>query len=171
MGYAEIPLNPPEHFLKAGSGIHKQTILTNHTCYRREQPPIPKFERLRCQSAPVKNFKLINIQSLAASKPRKSSARFVETKNGDRQDLFRSGMTPFYVNQSKFGEIPEYLKRRKNELQMQNEIARREEIRRQPIYEFVTQDYRNVLLRVKSYLSLFCILILCNCNEISFVCF
>lgn len=151
MGYAEIPLNPPENFLKAGSGIHKQTKLTNHTCYRREQPPIPKFERLRCQSAPVKNFELINIQSLAASKPRKSSARFVETKNGDCQDLFRSGMAPFYVNQSKFGEIPEYLKRRKNELQMQNKIARREEIRRQPIYEFVTQDYRNVLLRVKSF--------------------
>lgn len=151
MGYAEIPLNPPENFLKAGSGIHKQTKLTNHTCYRREQPPIPKFERLRCQSAHVKNFKLINIQSLAASKPRKSSAHFFETNNIDCKDLFRFGMAPFYLNQSKFGKIPEYLKRRKNELQMRNEIARREEIRRQPLYEFVTQDYRNVLLRVKSF--------------------
>lgn len=156
MGYAAIPLNHPENFLKAGSGIQKQTKLTDHTCYRREQPPIPKFERHgRCQSAPVKNFKLINIQSLAASKPRKSSARFVETKTGDCQDLFRSGMAPFYVNQSKFGEIPEYLKRRKNELQRQNEIARREEIRRQPLYEFVAQDHRNVLLRVKSSFPIF----------------
>lgn len=148
MGYAQIPLDPPNKFLKSGTGIRAQQSPTNHSCYRREQPPIPKLDRRRCQSAPMKNFKLINIHLVTTAKPRKASAHIVETKNGDCQHLLRSGLAPFYVNQPKFGEIPAYIKRRKKELQMKNEVARSEEIRRQPLYQFITQNDRNELLRV-----------------------
>lgn len=150
MGFAHIPLDSPQRFLKSGAGIRLKHP-KNHVCYRREQPPIPEPNKVQrpCQSASTnKNFKLVNIRSVQTAKVRKPSAHFVDTKNGDCQALIRSGMVPFYVNQPKFGEIPAYLKRRKNELEMKIERAREDEIRQQPKCQFITQRDRNDLLRV-----------------------
>lgn len=146
MGFAEVHLNSPEQFLKIGDGIHAKRVDKDHLCCRRIMPEIPKVEKTRCHSAPNthKNFKLINIRSIETAKPKPSNSKCVYTKNGD----FKAINLPFYVYRSNYGKNPKYLEYRIKEIQSRDQIARSEEIKRQPICQFITQDERNALLRV-----------------------
>lgn len=109
MGYAQLPLNSPDRFLKSGTGIRlKIPNQKNHICYRREQPHIPKIEMRRNRNASPKDFKTINILAVSTSKPQQSNAHLFDTKFDQRCGV-RLARAPFYVNLSKFGKIPTYL--------------------------------------------------------------
>lgn len=153
MGYAEVPLDPPENFLKIGAGIRPSPAPKDHDCFRRLMPPIPKRDPSRCQSAPAKNFKLENIRYVVHAKPRQPSARYVDTRKGDSHDLNSSGLHTTFVFQPTYGKLPKYLQRRKHEMQLEDELARSEEIKRQPVCRFITRDERNELLRVIFWLN------------------
>lgn len=150
MGYPEVPLESPDKFLKIGGGIRPEKTCKDHECYRRDMPRIPKLER-RCQSAPAKNFKLENIRTVVEAKPRQPSAKYVDRYKGDCFGLEGSGLHPKFIHQPKFGKVPNYLKRRIHEMQMEDEVARSEELKRQTLVRFVTRDERNELLRVMIY--------------------
>lgn len=152
MGYADVPLDTPDNFLKTGAGIRPDPIAKDHTCFRRFVPPVPKLDAKRAQSAklPSTNFKLENIRSVNRMKTRRPSARYVDTRNGDFHDLHSSGLKPQYVYQQKFGCVPKYLIRRNHEITMEEEMIRAEEIKKQPLCRYVTNTERNEILRVKS---------------------
>lgn len=42
MGYAEVPLDPPERFLKRGGGIKPKRPVKDHVCYHKSLPALPK---------------------------------------------------------------------------------------------------------------------------------
>jgi hypothetical protein len=84
------------------------------------RPPVPKHDELlktqSMQNLQQKNFKLINIKRAASSSTLQRQPRFADTKNGDHQDLEKSGLLPIYIHKPKFGKVPKYLKKRKNQL-------------------------------------------------------
>lgn len=43
MGYALVPLNPPDKFLKRGGGVKPEPRKKDHVCYHKVLPPLPKF--------------------------------------------------------------------------------------------------------------------------------
>lgn len=147
MGYADVPLEPPENFLKIGAGIRPSPPKNDHDCVRKTMPPIPKQD-LPSKEKNVKNFRLENIKSAVKSKPRRPSARYVDTRNGDYHDLQKSGLQPAYIHSTKFGKLPKYLVRRMKHAAMEEDLVRADEIRRQPVYRFITQDERAEMLRV-----------------------
>lgn len=150
MGYAEVPLESPQHFLKVGAGVRPQSRTKDHICPRRLIAPVPRNLPLRAQSANVssKHFELENIKSAVAQKPRRPSARYVDTRNGDFHDLLKSGLRPIYVYKPNFGKSPKYLMHRLKELALYDERMRAEELKKQPKYRYITQDERNEILRV-----------------------
>lgn len=146
MGYADIPLDPPDNFLKTGCGIRPDPVPKDHICPRRYLAPLPKFQPKRVQSAPSPNFKLQNIRTVVKAHPRRPSARYVDTRKGDFHDVHGSGLLPTYIYQPKFGNVPHYLVRRIKEITAEEENARREEISRQPKCRYVTRDERRKIL-------------------------
>lgn len=150
MGYAETPLDCPQHFLKVGSGIRPQSAIKDHVCPRRLIAPVPRNLPVRSKSANVttKQFELENIRSAMMLKPRRPSARYVDTRKGDFHELERSGLHPLYVYKPDFGKPPKYLTCRMKEISLREEKRRAEEIKRQPKYRYITRDERSELLRV-----------------------
>lgn len=156
MGYAEVPLESPRNFLKVGAGVRPQSRSKDHVCPRRFVAPVPRGLPLRSQSANLagKQFELNNIRSAMNSKPRRPSARYVDTRNGDFHELQKSGLRPFYVYKPNFGKLPKYLVHRTKELASLDGKKRSEEIKKQPKYRYITQDERNEILRVSFGLCL-----------------
>jgi len=64
----------------------------------------------------TKNFITTNAVENIMSVPKKPAANFVDTKKGDTQPLEISGLVPKYLKRKDFGEVPEYLTRRKEEV-------------------------------------------------------
>lgn len=145
MGVAQVHLDHPGNFLKIGGGARHATPQKDHECYRRSMPDIPKpLERRRCQSAPAKNFHQINVQTIETMKPKLPMNKRVFTRNGD----CRTVESPFYVNQSKFGNLPKYLTYRMEESRAKSEFKRQEEVKRQLMVRFVRQNERVEMLQV-----------------------
>lgn len=146
MGYADVPLDPPDNYLKIGCGIRPDPVPKDHVCPRRHLAPLPKPQPKRAQSAPSPNFKSLNIRSVVKAHPRRPSARYVDTRKGDFHEVKGSGLLPTHIYQPKFGNVPRYLVRRVKEISAQEESARREEISRQQKCRFVTQNERQEIL-------------------------
>lgn len=151
MGVAQLNLHRPENFLKVGDGLRaRPTTQKDHNCYRRCMPDIPKpLERRRCQSAPAKNFRQFNIQSIEVTKPKPVTNKCIFTRNGDSEMV----ILPFHVHQSKFGNLPKYLTYRMEELRAKDEIQRQNEMKRQPLCRFIRQNDRLKMLQVTVQLS------------------
>lgn len=146
MGYAVVQLEPPDNYLKIGCGVRPDPVPKDHVCPRRYLAPLPKMQPKRAQSAPSPNFKYANIQSVVKAKPRRPSARYVDTRRGDFHFVQGSGLLPTHIYQPKFGKVPTYLVRRIKEIADEDENARREEISRQPKCRFVTHEERQEIL-------------------------
>lgn len=146
MGVAEVTLDPPENFLRIGNGVRRGPAVRDHICPRRDVPHVPKPQPRRVKSAPPTNFALRNVRAARALTARRSSPRYVDTRKGDFHDLRSSGLTPVHVRRSSFGSVPKYLKKRVEELQMQETIERENEMSKQPLCRYVTQDERRRVL-------------------------
>lgn len=147
MGFAEVPVQLPQDYLKIGGGHHSKRIEKDHECYRRTMPPIPKKQELA--PTKVKNFKSANIETVCKMAPKRAEPRYVDTKNGAYHDLRKSGLMPAYVYQPKFGKLPKYLINRIREVERQEEMYRDEEAgSNQPLCRYVTQEERTELLGV-----------------------
>lgn len=153
MGYAEVPLDSPEKFLKIGGGVHAKRPKKDHVCYQKVLPPIPKQDKKKDDKKGeskdnAKDFKKNNIEAAVKSAPVRQLPRYVDTKNGDFHDLKKSGLMPLYVYQPKFGKLPKYLIKRIRDAAAQEELFRDEEVRKQPLCRYVTQEERAELLGV-----------------------
>lgn len=150
MGYACVELDSPENFLKIGCGIRADPVPKDHACPHRYLAPVPRTNQTnqtkRARSAPSPNFKLQNIRSVVKAQPKRPSARYVDTRKGDFHNVHGSGLLPTYIYQPKFGTVPNYILRRADEIKAEDEMARLEEMRRQPICRFITHDERQEIL-------------------------
>lgn len=155
MGYAEVPLQLPQDYLKIGGGHHSKRIEKDHKCYRRIMPPIPKRQDLK--AAETKNFKTANIETISKMTPKRTEPRYVDTKKGDYHDLRKSGLMPAYIYQPKFGKLPKYLINRIREVGRQEEMYRDEVAgSNQPLCRYVTQEERAELLGVIAFIYINC---------------
>ncbi|XP_064095191.1 enkurin-like [Macrobrachium nipponense] len=68
-----------------------------------------------------------NVEHVKALSPSRPSPRFVDVPGGDTQDLLPSGLFPRYVFKKNFGQVPTYLQRRQQQLQIEREIEDQEE--------------------------------------------
>ena len=64
-----------------------------------------------------KNFITTNAVENIMSVPKKPEKKYADTKVGATHQLDPSGLTPKYLNKKDFGKNPEYLEKRKKEME------------------------------------------------------
>lgn len=64
-----------------------------------------------------KNFVTANAVENIMSIPKKPEKKYADTKMGATHQLEPSGLTPKYRNKKDFGKTPEYLEKRKKEIE------------------------------------------------------
>ena len=69
--------------------------------------------------------------------------RFCDTKNGDFNNLSRSGLFSKYIYQDKYGKTPNYIITRKKEFEKKMEMVN--EIRESPYYKIGEQERKELL--------------------------
>lgn len=168
MGYAEVPLNPPDKFLKRGGGVKLEPRKKDHVCYHKVLPALPKFGGDKKKeganddqpSAGEDNSDVTHgskdicadgeDQSGGGAKLKtiRKIPRYVDSCRGDTHDLKRSGLQPTYVYQVNYGKLPKYLIKRIHDAALQEEQFRDSQVRRQPLCRYVTQEERGELLGV-----------------------
>ena len=81
------------------------------------RPPVPKStDHIATPYRTRRNFVNKNALDAMLSEPSKiEDPQFVDAPKGNLQSKVNSGMMPNYVEKQKFGKVPGYLKRRKQE--------------------------------------------------------
>lgn len=150
MGYAEVPLDPPNKYLKSGGGVKREPVPVGLRCTHPKLPVVPKRDATAKHTAASTNtdFKARNINTVVKSAPVRPIPRYVDTKTGDFHDLKRSGCMPYYVFSPKFGKLPKYLIKRIRDAATEEQQFRDAEVRKQPLCRYVTQEERSELLGV-----------------------
>ncbi|CAF1028830.1 unnamed protein product [Adineta ricciae] len=126
MGYAEEPLPDPQQFLKKKQGesraaaaavsIPKDTIKCKD-CQPRK-PPIPSIhDAPKMGVRTEKNFVQTNALDTVMTVPKKPQRNIVDARHGDKYPIDPSGLTPKYVFKKDFGEVPVYIKNRRNDME------------------------------------------------------
>lgn len=172
MGFANTNLNPPSKFLKAGGGVHRKIPTIKEKCHHKKSAgnSIPKGGGGGGSGAGEGGAggcgggsggggcggggdgNMVNLPP-----PRRPPPRYVDRRFGDFHDLKRSGLMPSYVYQAKFGKLPAYLIKRIRDAAAQEELFRDEQVRKQPLCRYVTQEERAELLGV--YINIYCIIL------------
>lgn len=176
MGYAEVPLDPPDKFLKRGGGIKAKRPVKDHVCFHKNLPALPKQGGNKEKNAAGDDGNAVAEQGLVddggdgcggggadggaagsatgRQKPLRTiriRPRYVDSNRGDTHDLKRSGLMPTYVYQADFGKLPKYLIKRIRDAALQEEMFRDAQVRKQPLCRYVTQEERAELLGVSHW--------------------
>ncbi|XP_053686786.1 enkurin [Sabethes cyaneus] len=150
MGYAKIPLQKPNEFLKKNCGIrYRATKSAPVRLCADHKPPVPKKEDLTTNQQLMKcvDFKVENVKKVVASSPKKMRPRYADTRKGDFHDLEKSGLMPVYKCQPKYGKVPKYLERRKKDLEAQKQRMAEKMGEQVPDGFLVSQEERLELLK------------------------
>lgn len=166
MGYAEVPLDRPEQYLRRGGGVkpRRPTVQPRSCAKQKLLPPLPKTggdtgnkANGPTNSAPNACCPAANDGGNRATTAAKRAIaqrtvlfrpRYVDTKHGDSHDLKQSGLQPMYVYQPTFGKLPNYLIKRIRDAALSEEMFRDAQVRKQPLCRYVTQEERAELLGV-----------------------
>jgi len=124
MGPAKVDTRPPNDFLKKHEkepkpGDKKPFHYPDEDSKR---PLVPRKEDrpimgIKTTKDFIKQNAVENIMSVA----KKPAKIFVDTKKGDTQPLDPSGLEPRYVLKKDFGQTPEYIKKREEEMRQAQE--------------------------------------------------
>jgi len=148
MGPAKVATRPPDCFLRKHEKEPKMPPETDvtHDCAREfhypdkdhRKPPVPRPEEKPVMGLRTnKNFITENAVETIMSVPRKPQKVYVDTRRGDKHCLIPSGLEPVYIHKKDFGETPEYVKKRKDEMK-----------RAQDEYDaYVTEHFRRGAMR------------------------
>lgn len=124
MGQAKVPVPTTDNFLKKHS---KEPILPDkrefhYTDEDRKRPAVPpKQDHPLMGLKTTKNFITTNAVQNITSVPKKPEKIFVDTKKGDKNLLEPSGLEPVFIHKKDYGSTPEYLTKRKEEVQRAQE--------------------------------------------------
>lgn len=120
MGQAKVPTRAPNDFLKKHENEPKlpEKSKFQYKDADNKRPAVPKKDEvpilgLKTNKDFIKQNAVENIMSV----PKKPEKNFVDTRGGHKQPLEPSGMEPLYVHKKDFGKTPEYLEKRKEEIQ------------------------------------------------------
>ncbi|XP_058460406.1 enkurin [Malaya genurostris] len=151
MGFAKIPLQKPNEFLKKNCGVRfRATKSAPVRLCASHKPPVPKKDELAATNQQVmKNvdFKVENIKKVVTSSPKKVRPRYADTRKGDFHDLEKSGLMPVYKCQPKYGKVPKYLQRRKKDLETEKQRIYEKLVDKTPTCVAVPADERLELLK------------------------
>lgn len=119
----------PKSFLRTGAGITlKESIIPPHTKrdFTSTKPPVPRHDERPVIAGPTtKNFVQDNLRHIAVGHAAQPVPAYVDVPNGrgGRFPLETSGLVPKYTKLPTYGQLPEYLSRRKGEEQTQRTLA------------------------------------------------
>lgn len=154
MGFAEVPLHCPNHFLRKDGGVRSHVPQSPKQCLLPcRKPPVPKRKDLcgcvnPCDNSPCKNFKKDNIKQVVSAVPVRPKPKFCDTRKGDFHDLVKSGLAPVYVYSKKFGKCPRYIVKKRQEETNRAMNARNEELEKQPKCRYISPEERVKVLGV-----------------------
>lgn len=152
MGPAKLPPPAPENFLKKHSSDSKLLSISSKPSQRdqtKKKPPVPKHDEKPLMGIRSnKNFINTNAEESIMSVPRKPVPKYVDTRKGDSNMLERSGLVPKYISKTDYGQMPDYLKKRNEEVaQAQEEYdAYVRERMRQGAMKQLTDEERNEII-------------------------
>jgi len=115
----------------------------------RSKPAVPKAKDTPLMGLKTtKNFITTNAVENITAVPKNPAKKFVDTRNGDTQNLIPSGYEPVFVNKKDYGATPTYLTKRQEEVRRAQEeydayIA--EQIRRTALRQ-LTADERQAIV-------------------------
>jgi hypothetical protein len=126
MGPPKVHTNAPNEYLKKHEKEPKLPPRNKSTFKyddeERRRPAVPKpIEQPIMGLKTTKNFITQNAVENIMSVPKKPQKNFVDTKSGDKQPLEPSGLEPKFLKKKEFGQVPQYLVKRKDEIQQAQE--------------------------------------------------
>merc|ERR1711934_3656 len=158
--------NPKEPLIK-GQGSNAKKFESNEPATQKgektamSKPRVPtvqdafkvykELKSKNCESAAdkIKENAIRNI----ASVPRKPKAIYVDTNTGNKNDLVSSGLVPRYRNKTEYGEVPDYIKKRKIEVESAQEAYDQyfqEQMEKNKLKQLTTAEHNNLLFSLKS---------------------
>ncbi|XP_067108133.1 enkurin [Osmerus mordax] len=125
MGPAKVDVPSPEKYLLKHSKepkLPETQRLTNRGTTTVRKPRVPtKSEQPLMGIHTKKDFIKTNANESIMSVPRKPQPIYADTKSGDKQLLENSGLVPKYIKKKDYGETPEYLLQRREEVKRAQE--------------------------------------------------
>lgn len=123
MGPAKVETRPPDMFLKKHEKDYK---LPPENCEKpfqypdsdQRKPPVPRHDDKPVMGLRTnKDFITENAVQNIMSVPKKPVKNYVDTRRGDKHSLIPSGLEPVYLNKKNYGEVPEYINQRREEIE------------------------------------------------------
>lgn len=147
-GYAEVPLKPPDQFLKRGEGIKQPIKKSDHECIQSGNlPPVPKRPPpAKHAEKPKVNFRVLNIKKAIKTKGKPVEPRLVDTRDGHIKKIKGSGEVPEYCLRPDFGQMPAYLVKRNRKIQKALEKIRLAEETKESLCKLINEEDRRKLL-------------------------
>ncbi|XP_041103003.1 enkurin-like isoform X1 [Polyodon spathula] len=131
MGPVKVDVPSPEKFLQKHSKEPKLADTTEggllekplkKLCGDQKKPRLPlRTDHPVMGIQTKKNFIKTNAVETIMSVPKKPQPNYVDTRRGDKQLLDTSGLVPKFTNKKDYGQTPEYLIKRNEEVQRAQE--------------------------------------------------
>ncbi|CAL8321390.1 unnamed protein product [Boreogadus saida] len=123
MGPAKVEMPSPDKYLQKNSRDNKlaekktSTKAGEHS-HTHRKPDVPTRSDVPLMGLHSnKDFVKTHVMETTMSEPRKPQPIYADTKRGHRQLLEHSGLVPKYIQKKDYGETPEYLNQRREEVQ------------------------------------------------------
>ncbi|TRZ04042.1 hypothetical protein DNTS_006378 [Danionella cerebrum] len=125
MGPAKVDVPSPQKYLQKHSKEPKLPEKKNfkyEACEPHSKPPVPaRTEKPLMGLYNDKNFIRTNAVENIMAVPKKPQPAYADTKKGDKQPLENSGLVPKYIKKKDFGQTPEYLLQRREDVKKAQE--------------------------------------------------
>ncbi|XP_017559615.1 enkurin [Pygocentrus nattereri] len=125
MGPAKVDMPSPDKYLLKHSKEPKRPEKKPFLCGGEghpKKPPIPATTDYPPMGTHTKkNFVKTNAIENIMAVPRKPQPTYTDTRHGDKQLLENSGLLPKYTKKKDYGQTPEYLQLRREEVQREQE--------------------------------------------------
>ena len=152
MGPAKVTVPSPEEFLKKHSG-ENQLLSIEHKPKTKDdtnrKPPVPKHDEKPLMGIRTnKNFINTNAVENIMSVAKKPLPKYVDTRHGDNNLLEASGLVPKYIRKEDYGEVPEYLKKRNEEVkraQEEYDTYIKERMRQGAMKQLTDEERQNII--------------------------
>ncbi|KAG7336427.1 hypothetical protein KOW79_001120 [Hemibagrus wyckioides] len=124
MGPAQVEIPSPEKYLQKHSKEPKipEKKTFSYRDVQPRKPPVPaKTERPVPGVHSKRDFVRSNAMENIMAVPRKPQPAHTHTKHGDTELLENSGLVPKYIRKEDYGQIPQYLTQRQEEVRQAQE--------------------------------------------------
>ncbi|KAL1457855.1 hypothetical protein WDU94_008045 [Cyamophila willieti] len=153
MGYAKLALKPPSQYLKK----HTRPLLipqVDHHCLGRHSPrrifPAAREHQSDKENKLRTNFVKTNVKRMSRMMPpERKENRVVDMPRGHTE----KDKTPVYVFKKDFGKTPEYIIRRKHQLEQFQHKASQPDEKPLPFISISAQERLEILQGLKNYWS------------------